>query len=193
MNTMENIYNTIKDQDGRPFKTVKIGNQIWMAENLNVSNFRNGQQIPEAETFEAWKSSAEDRKPAWCYYDKNPENGITYGKLYNWYAVNDYRELAPKGWHIPNDDEWKKLIVCLGGEKVAGVKLRDSTFAFLPAGCRSKDGRFHFFLKNGHFWSSTENVSEAAWSLALIYSKSEVHHYLKSLGEGLSCRCVMDY
>jgi len=81
--------------------TVNIGTQTWMAKNLNVSIFANGDPIPEVKTNEEWKKAAEEKKPAWCYYENDPANGAIYGKLYNWYAVSDPRGLAPKGWHIP--------------------------------------------------------------------------------------------
>jgi uncharacterized protein (TIGR02145 family) len=91
-------------------KEIKIGNQIWMSENLNTSKFLNGDPIYEAKTIAQWIKAREDKKPAWCYYQNNPQNGLIYGKLYNWYAVNDRRGLAPKGWHISTGNEWKELI-----------------------------------------------------------------------------------
>ena len=83
---------------------VKIGNQIWMVKNLNVETFRNGDHIHEAKTLEEWKIAGENQKPAFCYYNNDPKNGTIYGKLYNWYAVNDPRGLAPAGYHIPYDN-----------------------------------------------------------------------------------------
>jgi uncharacterized protein (TIGR02145 family) len=97
------------------FKSVKIGTQIWMTENLNVSTFRNGDAIPEAKTDEEWKQAGKEGKPAWCYYNNDPKNGAKYGKLYNWYAVTDPRGLAPTGWHVPSHDEWKTLEDQFGG------------------------------------------------------------------------------
>ena len=86
-----------------------IGEQIWTISNLNVSKFQNGDPIYEAKTKAQWNKASEDKKPAWCYYQNNGQNGVIYGKLYNWYAVNDPRGLAPKGWHIPTSNEWKEL------------------------------------------------------------------------------------
>lgn len=91
-------------------KEVKIGDQIWMGANLNVDKFQNGDPIPQAKTNNEWIKAGRDKKPAWCYYQNNAQNGLTYGKLYNWYAVNDRRGLAPKGWHIPARSEWEELI-----------------------------------------------------------------------------------
>jgi uncharacterized protein (TIGR02145 family) len=91
-------------------KEVKIGDQVWMGANLNVDKFQNGDPIPQAKTKNEWIKASKDKKPAWCYYQNNAQNGMTYGKLYNWYAVNDPRGLAPKGWHIPSKSEWDELI-----------------------------------------------------------------------------------
>ena len=106
-------------QDTSGYKEVKIGTQVWMAENLNVDKFRNGDPIPEARTAEEWKIAGERGQPAWCYYDNDPANGEKYGKLYNWYAVNDPRGLAPAGWHVPSDAEWGTMTNYLGGAKDA--------------------------------------------------------------------------
>ena len=101
--------NPITDIDGNVYKTVRIGDQIWMAENLNVSHFRNGDVITQAESREEWVQAASEGKPAWCYYDNNPENGNKYGKLYNWFAIVDPRGISPEGWHISSDNEWTTL------------------------------------------------------------------------------------
>jgi uncharacterized protein (TIGR02145 family) len=100
-----------KDDDSSDdeYESVQIGDQVWMKRNLDVSHFRNGEPIPEAKTNEEWVKAGVEGKPAWCYYDNEPENGKIYGKLYNWYAVNDRRGLAPEGWHVPSDEEWKIL------------------------------------------------------------------------------------
>jgi uncharacterized protein (TIGR02145 family) len=86
--------------------TVTVGAQVWLGKNLNVEHFVNGDPIPEAKTEEEWKRAGENKKPAWCYYNNDPANGRIYGKLYNWYAVNDPRGLAPSGWHVPSNEEW---------------------------------------------------------------------------------------
>ena len=107
-----------------PYKTVQIGTQVWMTKNLDVSTFRNGDPIPEAKTDEEWEKAGENKQPAWCYYNNDPGNGEKYGKLYNWYAVNDSRGLAPVGYHIPSDAEWTILTDFLGGEDAAGNKMK---------------------------------------------------------------------
>jgi aspartate kinase len=89
-----------------------------MVENLNVSNFRNGEAIPEAKTNEEWIKAGNEGKPAWCYYENRSENGRIYGKLYNWYALNDPRGLAPAGWSIPENNDWRTLVKNLKGVAV---------------------------------------------------------------------------
>jgi len=108
-----------------PYKSVKIGTQVWMTKNLDVSVFRNGDTIPEAKTDEEWREAGENQQPAWCYSANDPKNGQKYGKLYNWYAVNDSRGLAPTGWHIPSDVEWTILEDYLGDD--ADKKLKSTS------------------------------------------------------------------
>lgn len=146
---------------GGASKEVTIGNQVWMSENLNVDKFRNGDPIPQAKTDEEWQEAGINQQPAWCYYDNDPANGEKYGKLYNWYAVNDPRGLAPKGWKIPSDEEWSRLTDFLGGERVAGTKMKytdfwadyegksgngtnESGFSGLPGGYRNSIGTFDY-------------------------------------------------
>ena len=96
----------IKDIDGNIYGITKIGKQYWTTKNLNVSRFRNGDPIPEAKTKDEWIQAGIKKQAVWCYYDNDFKNGTKYGKLYNWYAVNDPRGLAPEGWDIPTDDDW---------------------------------------------------------------------------------------
>lgn len=108
-----------------PYKTVTIGAQVWMAANLNVSTFRNGDAIPQVTSDAEWEAAGENKQPAWCYYDNDPKNGTKYGKLYNWYAVNDPRGLAPAGYHVPTDAEWTTLDNFLGDD--AGNKMKSTS------------------------------------------------------------------
>lgn len=108
-------------------QTVTIGTQVWMTKNLDVATFRNGDPIPQAKTNEEWDRAALNKQPTWCYYNNDPANGAKYGKLYNWYAVNDSRGLAPVGYHIPSDAEWTKLTDFLGGKRVAGTKMKSKS------------------------------------------------------------------
>jgi hypothetical protein len=104
---------------------IKIDSQIWMNQNLNVNTFRNGEPIPHAKSKDEWIKAVEKKQPAWCYYENDPKNGAKYGKLYNWYAVNDPRGLAPAGWHVPSDAEWTKLENFLGTD--AGKKMKSTS------------------------------------------------------------------
>jgi uncharacterized protein (TIGR02145 family) len=143
------------------YKSVKIGAQTWMAENLNVSSFRNGDPIPEAKTKEEWEKAGKDGKPAWCYYENDQKNGIKYGKLYNWYAVNDTRGLAPAGWHIPTDAEWTTLENQLGDD--AGKKMK-STSGWNGYGCRKCDGGSSEFKKICSACKGTQSNSSEPFS-----------------------------
>ena len=158
-------------------QTVTIGSQVWMSKNLDVAKFRNGDPIPEAKTDEEWEKAGRNEQPAWCYYKNDPANGAKYGKLYNWYAVNDSRGLAPVGYHIPSDAEWTILTDYLGGENVAGTKMKtksgwvkngngtnSSGFSGLPGGNRNNNGTFNNIGNNGNWWSSSENNTNYAWN-----------------------------
>jgi uncharacterized protein (TIGR02145 family) len=189
-------------------QTITIGDQVWMTKNLNLEKFRNGDLIPQAITDEDWVKAAENKEPAWCYYENDSTNGTKYGKLYNWYAVNDPRGLAPVGYHVPTDAEWKQLINYLGGEKVAGGKMKttsvweepntdasnNSGFSGLPGGFRQDNGgQFGFLGSYGYWWSSTEGGSytKNAWARSLSYLNGGVGKG-SSKGSGFSLRCIKD-
>ena len=104
------------------YDSVRIGNQEWMTRNLDVDRFRNGDFIPHVELYEEWEKVGENGQPAWCYYKNSPENGKKYGKLYNWFAVNDPRGLAPEGWHVPTYEEWSILAEFLGAKILQAIK-----------------------------------------------------------------------
>jgi uncharacterized protein (TIGR02145 family) len=126
--------NVCKDIDGNIYETVKIGTQIWMAENLKTSHYRNGSAIKEIEDNTTWANieKAGASTPGWCYYNGTAINNPTYGKLYNWYAVNDSRHLCPTGWHVPTDVEFQLLSNDLGGDEVAGGKMKATTLWTAP-------------------------------------------------------------
>jgi len=110
---------------GQNIKSVKINSQIWMSGNLNTVIFRNGDSIPQAKNKEEWVKASNNKQPAWCYYDYNPTNDYKHGKLYNCYAINDTRGLAPEDWHIPSNREFDTLLNYLGGKYVAGNKMKN--------------------------------------------------------------------
>jgi len=185
--------------------TVKMGNQEWMTNNLNVDTFRNGDAIPQATTDEEWEKAWEEGKPAWCYYDNDPKNGDKYGKLYNWYAVTDPRGLAPSGWHIPSDAEWTILTDNLGGKDEAGHKMKSqagwddegngsnaSGFSGLPGGNRDYYGTFNDVGYTGYWWSSTEDDASNAWYRILDYDVGYVTRSNSDKTDGLSVRCLRD-
>jgi len=118
-------------------QTVTIGNQVWMTKNLDVSTFRNGDPIPQAKTATEWEAAGENKQPAWCYYDNDPANGAKYGKLYNWYAVNDLRGLAPAGYHIPSDVEWTQLTDFLGSEASKKMKSTSGWKSYTSGGSKT--------------------------------------------------------
>ncbi len=108
--TSSSIDGEVKDIDGNIYKTVKIGGQEWMAENLNVSHFNNGDEIPEVKTAEEWKKACEEKQPAWCYYEFNSSYEKSHGKLYNQWAVSDERGIAPAGCHASTTDDWQGIL-----------------------------------------------------------------------------------
>jgi uncharacterized protein (TIGR02145 family) len=201
---------------------VVIGSQVWMNKNLDAVRFRNGDLIPEAKTDEQWLLAFKNKQPAWCYYNNDPSNGEKYGKLYNWYAVNDPRGLAPEGWHIPTDAEWTKLSTYLGDEEdQVGVKMKSisgwndngngtnaSGFSGHPGGARQEGGLFFDVGYLVGYWSSTEKDYELfenseddvtdfdpkgyAWFRALNYYDGGVYRNRNSKGRGYSVRCLMD-
>jgi len=196
-------------------ESVKIGSQIWASKNLEVSSFSNGENIFQAKTREDWVRAGNEKKAAWCYYEFHSKNGPKYGKLYNWYAVSDYRGLAPKGWHIPTEAEWKKLIQYLGGEKNAATKMQStnewqgysgrsgclgsnsSNFNALPGGSCNIDGIFSDIGIYGGWWSaSTTSSFDRAWMCGLNGDQNvnvecgPVYSGGSLKQSGLSVRCI---
>jgi uncharacterized protein (TIGR02145 family) len=181
--------------------TVRIGVQNWAVANLNVITFRNGDSIPEAKTNKEWVAAGESGKPAWCYYNNNPAIGLKYGKLYNWYAVNDDRGLAPAGWILSSDSDWAKLIGFLGGQGAAGIKMKsisgwsegnngtnESGFIGFPGGYRVENGSFLNIGNIGIWWSTTENNNLSAIDHYLAQSNSlDRSSSPKQRGESVRC------
>ena len=185
--------------------TIVIGTQQWMEKNLDVLTYRNGDIIPQVTDPTAWAALTTG---AWCYYNNDVANGAIYGKLYNWYAVNDARGLAPLGWHVPTDAEWTTLETTLGGESVAGGKMKttgttrwvapntdatnESGFAGLPGGNRINNGTFSYVGFFGFWWSSTEDDTTSAWDRVLFYSNGLILRDGSSKKSGFSVRCLRD-
>ena len=185
-------------------ETVIIGSQEWTKKNLDVSTYRNGDIIPEVTDPTEWSKLTTG---AWCYYNNNPEIGKVYGKLYNWYAVNDPRGLAPKGYHVPSDKEWMLLIDYLGGKSIAGGKMKFSGTSFwkypnvdatnqsgfnsLPVGFRYYNGEFKSIAKNCWFWSSIIDENHAIYYL-LENTSSNILEGKSSFVNGFAIRCIKD-
>jgi uncharacterized protein (TIGR02145 family) len=189
---------------------IKIGIQKWMSRNLNVNHYRNGDVIPQVKDANQWAALTTG---AWCYYNNDRANGAIYGKIYNWYAVNDPRGLAPIGWHIPSDSEWTVLSLGLGGGDIAGGKLKDtgtveagtglwlapntgatnsSGFTGLPGGHRSPSGEFFHIGMFGHWWSSTQVDATSARNQTVIYTDDHIARPSHDLHFGFSVRCLKD-
>jgi uncharacterized protein (TIGR02145 family) len=128
--TYSELEKKVKNKLGIPIEVV-IGEQIWISSNLNVNKFRNGDPVPQAKTSDEWFRAQLNKQPVWCYYDNNPVNEEKYGKLYNWYAVNDPRGLAPEGWRIPSEKDWNQLKIYLGGDvapQSKEIQYKEGTF-----------------------------------------------------------------
>lgn len=196
------------DVDGNNYTTVVINGKQWMKENLNVSKYRNGDIIPEVTDMTQWD---ELTTGAWCYYENCTENGTIYGKLYNWYAINDPRGLAPIGWHIPTDTEWTALTTFLGGTSAAGIKMRDigdlwsstavvatnqAGFSALPGGYgyltnsySPADQPFKSLADVAFWWSATSSNTNTAYSLNVNLNNSVTRSSIVKKA-ALSVRCV---
>jgi uncharacterized protein (TIGR02145 family) len=200
-------------------ETVIIGTQEWTVKNLDVSRYRNGDIIPEVKDHKKW---VELKTGAWCYYNNDPENGKIYGKLYNWYAVNDPRGLAPEGFHIPTDSEWTILTDYLGGEYLAIGKLKETgtahwnspnyeatnttRFTALPGGSRwdqiygefyTQNEEFKWIGEHCSFWSTTENIESECCSWIRVLHHKYIHQDVgrrihDGKKSGLSVRCIRD-
>jgi uncharacterized protein (TIGR02145 family) len=185
---------------------VKIGEQVWMGENLNVSHFRNGDPIPVAQTYLEYKKATEEKKPISCYYEFDLANGKKYGKMYNWYAVNDPRGLAPNGWRVASNADWKKLVNFLGdktniklksksGWKQNGNGTDDYEFSALPAGSLGYTGYGSGIGLTANWWTSTEISDEKAWFWNASYNNTNhpnVGNFQSPKSSGYSVRCVKD-
>ena len=201
-------YGNMTDQEGNVYKTIVIGNQEWMAENLKTSIYRNGEPIATNLTYLEWLNSAITQIGAWAFYNNISQYDCPYGKLYNWYAVADPRHVCPSGWHEPTDGEWTTLTDYLGGESVAGGKMKstglqywispntdatnESGFSGLPGGSRYSSGQFSNIGFNGIWWSSSENAIAYAWDRSLNYDDANAIRFPPNKTNGSFVRCLRD-
>ena len=201
-------YGTMTDLDGNVYKTVTIGTQTWMAENLRTTRYNDGTSIPDRTDITEWSHYFTG---AYCNYNntKNADSIATYGRLYNWYAVQSGK-LAPQGWHVPSDAEWTSLTNYLGGAGVAGGKLKEtgtmhwsspntesnneSGFTALPGGLRYSDGAFSALGSSGYWWSSSESSAQNPWYRWLLGNNYNGVRRFQGTSKmfGFSVRCVRD-
>jgi uncharacterized protein (TIGR02145 family) len=197
----------INDVDGNVYQTVTIGTQVWMAENLKTTKYRNGDLIGTTTPATLDISAEATPKYQWAY-EGSESNANTYGRLYTWYAVTDTRNVCPVGWHMSTDAEWTTLITYLGDDGVAGGKLKEtgtthwqspnegasnsSGFTALPSGFRNFDGRFYSIGGHGYLWSSSEYSTSSAYYRELFYNYFDISRRYFNKANGFSVRCLRD-
>jgi uncharacterized protein (TIGR02145 family) len=199
--------NTVIDIDGNVYHTVKIGTQVWMVENLKTTKYRDGTSIPNVTGTAQWASL---NSGAYCDYNNDAAISSTYGRLYNWYTVIDSHNLAPVGWHVPTDDEWTTLTSYLGGENIAGGKLKvagttywqspntgatnELGFSALPSGERNFDGNgCNYIGMETTWWTTTPDpANQNSWIRALFYTWNSVGRISFHKNGGYSVRCIKD-
>ncbi|MCD6379748.1 fibrobacter succinogenes major paralogous domain-containing protein [bacterium] len=209
-------FGTVIDGEGNTYQTINIGDQWWMAENLRVHCYRNGDSIPNVTDNTEWKDLTTG---ACCNYGNDELKVATYGRLYNWYAIGDSRGIAPVGWHVPSDEEWQELETFLGMSQSdaedsgyrgtdEGGKLKESGtnhwyspntgatnesgFAALPGGSRDGDGSYAGMGYSALFWPSDEINASIVWSRRLGYYDSDIYRTGSMKHLGFSVRCVRD-
>lgn len=203
-NTSSTTDDIVTDIDGNTYRTIRIGNQVWMAENLKTTKFNDGSPIPYVQDDSVWDNL---KTPGYCWYNNDISNKATYGGIYNWYAVNT-NKLAPVGWHVPTKEEWLTLINYLGGKDVAGGKLKEvgtshwaspntgatdeTGFTALPSGYRGGGGMYWHLGGACFWWSATEESVNKAWRFSINYLGSNVDIDSQYFTHGWSVRCVKD-
>lgn len=202
----ENIDPThmVKDVEGNVYRTVTIGSQVWMAENLRTNTYNDGEPIKQFQ----YTFYSSTNKGGYCWCENDTRYKLKFGALYNWYAV-DTKKLCPVGWHVPTDDEFKTLVNFLGGRSVAGSKMKEtgithwsrpnkdatnsSGFSALPSHYSPSNVPFVGWGGSGaQFWSSTQSTSENAWDIELRSFDGAVARYNYSKNWGYSIRCLKD-
>jgi uncharacterized protein (TIGR02145 family) len=196
---------SVVDIDGNVYHTVTIGTQTWLAENLKTTKYRNKEKIALVTEYEKWPQQTSG---AYCSYNNDKKNADMYGYLYNGFAVTDPRNIAPDGWHIATMEEWQVLINFLGGDKIAGSKLKEvgkdhwefpnsdatneTSFTALPGGIRSSNGDCGDIGETSNWWTNTAAGASSLQKISLFYRDPEVTHNDLEKPFGLSVRCVKD-
>jgi uncharacterized protein (TIGR02145 family) len=185
------------------YESVVFCGEEWMLSTLSIDKFRNGDIVPEAKTDEAWALAIKEKKPAWCYYNNDPELGKIHGKIYNWYAITDIRGLAPKGWRIADDTDWSNLTNCFNGQKdvVERMKLffSDSTdFTFEDfmtyGGTRGGHGAFNQLNEYGRYFTTTEILLDTrhVWRRTISIYDNHILSFGVNKEDGLYVKCVKE-
>jgi uncharacterized protein (TIGR02145 family) len=206
INELESQPGIVKDYDNNLYTTIKIGNQVWIAENLKTTHYANGDAIPDGTG--AGNIFSETDPEYWFAYDDDLDNVSNYGRLYTWYTVTDSRNVCPDGWHVPTDAEWTELTDYLGGTSISGGKLKETGtthwnstntgatnetgFTALPGGMRNGGGTFYNIGSYGFWWSSTESSTTLSWARSLSYMSTNVYRDGYSKESGYSVRCLRD-
>jgi uncharacterized protein (TIGR02145 family) len=187
---------TIKDREGNLYRTILVGNHLWMAENMKASRFQNGDPIPDVKEAKEWKDL---KSPAHCDLNNVPENTKKYGRIYNWYTASDPRNICPAGWHVPSDKEWATLTIYLTGEKGPGgvlpemAALNREVFPKLPEEFRGYDGEFsHIGYGGGGWWSSTPAADQTGYYRGVTYNTAGKQRMEGLKYFGYHIRCVKD-
>lgn len=176
----------VTDIDGHVYPTCTIGNKMWMAANLRVTHYRNGDPIPLITDSTAWSSTTTG---AYCNYNNDTTYTTTYGQLYNWYAINDSRNIAPEGWHIPTNEEITALIAELEKEPANAEKLK---FNGLGGYRFYTGGSFHTLGFNGYWWGATNSFEIYDWSPRLFTGLADVQRNKYEAAYGMAVRCIKD-
>jgi len=194
---------TVSDTDGNVYHIVTIGTQVWMAENLKTTKYRDGTPITNV-TAATWSTLTTE---AYCDYQNNPSNSAIYGRLYNWYAATD-NNICPKGWHVASDADWTTLTNFLGDTSTDGGKLKETGtshwlspntgatnetgFTALPGGYRGDGGAFVGMGTNGGWWTTTASSSTNAWYRWMYNNLSAINKFNVYKAVGFSIHCVKD-
>jgi uncharacterized protein (TIGR02145 family) len=200
----------VRDSDGNRYKTVQIGKQVWMKENLRTTRYNDGTPIPQVTDYEAWAGL---ESPAYCWYNNDSTQAVEYGALYNWYVV-ETDKLCPEGWHVPSDEEWNEMVSVIEDLTSIGGALKESGtthwrnpntgasnetgFTALPGGYRSYLGTFNLLRASGYWWSSTETnwYSVSGTEPTRVIFRSVQHdnakliRHISERTNGFSVRCV---
>ena len=197
----------VTDIEGNTYPTIVMANgQEWMAENLRTGTYANGDPIPNVQDNLAWSQFTSG---AWCHFDNDPQYEADYGKMYNWYVVADPRNVCPTGWHIPSDDEMNALVTLLGGEFVAGGKMKEtgsdywlspnraasnvSGFSGRGAGARlGLNGQFGIFQELGCWWTTLEENATDAYAQACDFNDGTLSRAFDPKTDAISLRCLKD-